>query len=461
MELVKKLLLIAYYFPPDGGAGTQRPAKFCRYLPEFGWEVTVLTRTAPLRQQRGRWDPEDESLLHDVEGCARVVRIGPTSDPGETDRWSRALFDRDPTARWIEPAYCAARDLVIRGQVDCVLITMSPFWLSHLGRRLKEETGVPVVYDLRDPWALDGWQPQRTFWRWRREMQTMRLTLGMANGVIANTREAAHRIEETCPDLAASLTVITNGYDAEDFRAATGAPPREAWHDEFLLVHTGTLHGEVLYSTNRLKVAIKRVMEYSPERIVPSGRTIAHLLAGLRRLRDEGREGSERVRIVLVGPADGGTVRCIRESGLADAVTCTGFVSHAESVRWLLRSDALFLPLHDVAPGERSLIVPGKTYEYLAVGKPILGCLPEGDARDLVAAARLGYVSSPTDEGEIAKAIDRMLCDWRAGRFDACQQEAWVRAYERRQLCRLLDTFLRGVLVPHCGKEGQLKGHVG
>jgi glycosyltransferase involved in cell wall biosynthesis len=439
---VKKLLLVAYYFPPDGGAGTQRPAKFCRYLREFGWEITVVTRSARPTHERGRWDPEDESLLPDVEGCARVVRVGTT--PG------------DVATTWLDAAFFEAREVIIRQQVDCVLITMSPFWLSHLGRRLKEDTGVPVVYDLRDPWALDGWQPQRTVWHWRREMETMRRTLATADGVIANTPEAACRIQQTLPEVAASaLTVITNGYDAEDFRSAADAPPPNRRRDEFLLVHTGTLHGEVLYAPNRLKALIKRVTQYSPETIVTSGRTIVHLLAALRRLRAEGHAGAQRVRIALVGAADEGTRRCIDESGLADAITCTGFVSHTQSVQWLVGADALFLPLHDTARGARSLIVPGKTYEYLAAGKPILGCLPPGDARDLVSASRWGYVSSPTDEGQIARVLDRMLADWRAGRFEACHREFWVQAFERRELSRRLDTFLRGMRASTCGIEVQ------
>ena len=39
----KRLLVIAYYFPPRGGGGVQRIAKFVRYLPEFGWLPTVLS----------------------------------------------------------------------------------------------------------------------------------------------------------------------------------------------------------------------------------------------------------------------------------------------------------------------------------------------------------------------------------------------------------------------------------
>jgi hypothetical protein len=34
---MKKVLLIAYYYPPLGGIGTQRSQKFARYLGEYGY----------------------------------------------------------------------------------------------------------------------------------------------------------------------------------------------------------------------------------------------------------------------------------------------------------------------------------------------------------------------------------------------------------------------------------------
>lgn len=426
---MKKLLLIAYYFPPDGGAGTQRPAKFCRYLPEFGWSITVITRAAGAARRRGRWDPEDASLLADITGCREIIRLE---------------GDRDT---WLESAHAAAREHIDQHAPDCVLITMSPFWLSQIGRRLRSDTKVPVVYDLRDPWALDGWQPSRTWWHWRKEMRQMRQTLDEASGMIANTPEAGRRITDLCHRLPASaVAVIPNGYDAEDFRLAgeTDSHIDSESTPEFRIVHSGTLHGGILYERHPLRAVVRRWLEYSPERLDPVGRTIAPLLGAVTLLRQRS-NGVLPLRIILVGAQDEGTRRCVAESGVEDAVTCTGFVTHIESIRWLLRADALFLPLHDLPVGSRSLIVPGKTYEYLATGKPILAALPQGDARDLVCATPLSYPCSPTDAHDIAATLERLLSDWRHGRFTRSNPSPWVERYGRRQLCARLDQFLRQI----------------
>jgi glycosyltransferase involved in cell wall biosynthesis len=86
-------------------------------------------------------------------------------------------------------------------------------------------------------------------------------------------------------------------------------------------------------------------------------------------------------------------------------VTLTGYQDHRTSVRELVEADLLFLPLHRLPPGVRARIVPGKTYEYLASGRPILAAVPAGDARDLVLAAGAGIAVEPDDVAGIAAAI--------------------------------------------------------
>jgi hypothetical protein len=37
----RRVLVIAYYWPPAGGSGVQRFLKFVKYLREYGWEPVV------------------------------------------------------------------------------------------------------------------------------------------------------------------------------------------------------------------------------------------------------------------------------------------------------------------------------------------------------------------------------------------------------------------------------------
>jgi hypothetical protein len=40
-KLHKKMLMAVCHFPPDAAIGAAKPAKFGKYLPEFGWEPSL------------------------------------------------------------------------------------------------------------------------------------------------------------------------------------------------------------------------------------------------------------------------------------------------------------------------------------------------------------------------------------------------------------------------------------
>ncbi|MFH0909939.1 MAG: glycosyltransferase [Planctomycetota bacterium] len=435
---MRRAVLVSYYFPPDGGPGTQRSAKLCKYLGQAGWEAWVVTR--PAQKTRGAWEPEDATLLGEIGG-ARILRPAPMERPRG---WARAVPNLDTGHEWLEPALEEVLRLLRQEGADLVCITLSPFDLSWIGRRL-QAGGARVVYDLRDPWALDGWRLYGSRRRWREDRRAMVETLSAADGVVANTPEAGRALLKAVPLLAQDrLRVIPNGFDGEDFAEGAAPPPTLPKEEgSFELVHAGSLHTRTLYLYEGFLGRLRKWRHYRPERIDTSGRTPLHLLRAVRLLR-EAREGlAERLRVVFVGPADKDSRRAVEESGVGDRVLFTGYLSHAEAVGRLKRADALFLPLHGLPEGGRSLIVPGKLYEYLAAGKPILACLPEGDAKDLVLESGRGVAADPCDASAIARAMAELVARAEAGAFasSASAPAPGLKRFERRRLAVEMAAF--------------------
>ena len=69
------ILVLAYHFPPVGGGGVQRNAKFIRYLQSYGYSPTVVT--GPGRPS-GHWTPHDGSMLDEIGETTPIFR---TSGP--------------------------------------------------------------------------------------------------------------------------------------------------------------------------------------------------------------------------------------------------------------------------------------------------------------------------------------------------------------------------------------------
>src|SRR5258708_39527943 len=70
-----RALVVAYAFPPVGGAGVQRVQKLVKYLPRYGVTPSVLTVANPSVPVR------DASLELDVPEAIEIVRA-PTLGPG-------------------------------------------------------------------------------------------------------------------------------------------------------------------------------------------------------------------------------------------------------------------------------------------------------------------------------------------------------------------------------------------
>jgi glycosyltransferase involved in cell wall biosynthesis len=432
---VKRVLLITYHFPPEGGPGTQRSAKFAKYLSSFGWDPIVLTRAAG--KDGDEWHSEDHTLFDELGQNLEVHRVLAGSEPRG---WAAQVSPIDVARDWLEPAADAAMQIIKRTPVDAVLVSMSPFDLSYLGLQIRERTGVPVVFDLRDPWALDGWRLRGNWFRWRRDWNAMRETLSAADGVIANTSDARRVFLQQFRTLRdENVIAIPNGFDESDFERV--ATKQLTSTDLVRICHIGTLHCGELYRYEGLLGSLKRLKHYRPEPIDPTGRTPKYLLKAIRLLREKGDKRVEKLRVRLIGPIDAETRRCVEESGVSDLVEIVGYVTHHQAVEELVQADILFAPLHGLPEGRRSLIVPGKIYEYLRSGRPIVGCLPDGEARELVERAG-GECADPCDEAQIASAIQRLLDGKKLARHEQFPQPEWIKSYERRELTAQLGRFL-------------------
>ncbi|MEZ6037325.1 MAG: glycosyltransferase [Planctomycetota bacterium] len=430
-----KVLVVAYYFPPKGGAGTQRFAKFCKFLPEHGIEPVVLTVDEAEKSEHA---PNDDRSLAAGTSC-RVVRVAAPAKAPLSFRIRRKLRLHVDADEWAWAAAERAVQLARAERFDAVITTLSPYACYRVGERLQRELGLPWIADLRDPWALDAWRVYPSPVHAARDLGHLRRTLRTAAATIANVPEARRAFVALGADADRCVT-IPNGFDEEDF-AAVAPQPRD--DDTLRLVHVGTFHPADLaegFTRNTLRRVRNRQIE-------PIGRTGAPLLRAVAAYRDRvGAEAAQRqLSVHFYGQVDDSHRALIAQLGLDALVTMHGYVAHRESIAAALAADALFVPLHGVPVGERALVVPGKLYEALASERAILAALPPGDGADLVRGLGAGEVVCPTDVGAIADVLQRWVAARAAGRPPVgCRREA-LGGFTRRSLTRQLATVIEAV----------------
>jgi len=299
---------------------------------------------------------------------------------------------------------------------------------------------VPLVLDLRDPWALDEMLTWPSGAHQRIELRRMRRALAAADAVVMNTPEAVRRVRAAFPALAEKIVVaIPNGFDGDDFAA-----PRESHPDRFRIVHTGALHtefGQRLRTTSALRARLGGISPADPYT-----RSHVFLMEALARVVDRRPELRPHIELHLAGALSEAD-RAVDGLGL---ITEHGYLPQSESVALVRSADLLFLPMHDLPPGHRATIVPGKTYEYLGSGRPLLAAVPDGDARDILSALPWAHVTRPADAAGMAEKIawlmERKLA---RGGPEPDGDVSLVQRYERRALTTELADVLDRVIAAH------------
>lgn len=420
---MKKVLMIAYFFPPVGGiasAGSQRTLKFAKYLGERGWQPVVLTVREDCYERYFVMDP---TLLERVPPDVKIARssvirwltrllefknrgrhIAPptaaapaSTDTGENDGRNESRLQKlkdavtglfeipDEEIGWLVPGVAAGIRVVRRERVDVLYSTGKP-WTAHLvAAALKKLTGRPLVVDFRDPWMTNPFRGEKSPLRDRVEAYLERKVVETADVVVTNTKALRDEFIARFPEApAAKFVTLLNGFDPDDYDEVSAARPAEA--RKFTIAHTGFLYGK---------------------------RDPRGFLEAVSRLIEEGKIAPDALEIVFVGsielPYD--LPSYLRAKRLAGIVRLIDQVPYRESLRHLAQSDALLL----LQPGTMTQ-VPSKLFEYIALGKPILAVSPrDGATSRLVLDESLGRVADADSIEEIATAVEDLYRIWRQG----------------------------------------------
>ena len=136
---MRRALVLAYHFPPIGGAGAQRPLKIVRALPDFGYEPIVITGPGPTAD---RWTPADATLGGEITcEVRRIAAPEPLPSRGWRGRAERALALEGPWASWWRteaakpPVRCRTSTSCTRGCSPTSRASSPPTWRGGCASR--------------------------------------------------------------------------------------------------------------------------------------------------------------------------------------------------------------------------------------------------------------------------------------------------------------------------------------
>lgn len=419
---MKRVLFLAYLFPPIANSGTQRPLKFVKYLSQYGWQPTVVTAA---HADGHRVDP---GMLADIPADVRVVRVPMLNEwvrdavcratggtalgrrVAESINWRMQEQFRRPDlyALWRPMARRACLRLLRESHYDAIFATGFPWTTLMVGLDISKATGVPLVADFRDPWVgEDLFRSERPPLDEERPLE--RQVVEHAASVITVAPTMTKRLIAAYPDVDPNkFSTVFNGFDPTDL----GAPaPQEK--SRFRIVFAGVWKEG--YNPSPLYDVIDWLK-----------RTTPRLLDG--------------VEVIAAGFEPGEAVR----RGLESHITEVGVLSHQDAVSLMHSADVLFLTNGDGA--RQQLGLPGKMYEYLATGRPVLALThPEGDAGRIIQHVGGGVAISQEDPGQLLELL-KNACRDRSLSTPPLNRSA-LASFERPNLTRRLALLLDEVSV--------------
>jgi glycosyltransferase involved in cell wall biosynthesis len=301
-----RALLLSYYTPPRPGVATARTRQLMRYLPEFGWDVTIVTAALdgahPSVVQTPYVDMQAalkravgirSASAHAALGVEPATRGSRRTWKQQLIAWGYRLTSYpDAQVGWFPGARSSLRSLLAQGTYDALISTSPPNTTELAIASIRPR--IPWIADYRDLWAENtAYASPILHW---------------------SDRALARVLGRLCPNL--PVDVIPNAYDPEEWESI---PFERA--PRCTIVHAGQM-----FNGRRDPRPLFRV---------------------LRALIGRGAIQEEEVCVEIFAPREAWLDAMIEEFGLCRVVEVKGTRPRAEVLMAERRADRLLILLWD------------------------------------------------------------------------------------------------------------------
>jgi glycosyltransferase involved in cell wall biosynthesis len=415
---MKSVVMIAYFFPPEGSAGSYRPLRFVRQLSKMGWRTSVVTAD-PYRYER--YDPE---LLSMVPSETQIVRVRGRDPWQALQAWRekriKETFSKAPTRVaeqmregqykplrssirkavrtvescyyqpdlakfWIRPAVRATIETSHDKNANVIWATAGPVSSWVVARRVSQRTGIPYVLDLRDPHGLSFYNAdiRQAQWIQRRNRHVMYSLFKDAQSVVFLFDSVAESYCRAFPGALdpKKIHIIPNGYEGkiEEFQTSNAS--------QFTVLYTGTLSS---YRYDTLLQALVLLKRTHPDK-------------------------ARLVRFRFVGEGMEDLTKQAAELGLLDVFEGENPRTQAEITRLETESQTLLVLGRLSTIQGHELFAGAKVFNYLKAGRPIFGVLPQDETRKVLLSVGVTTVADVESPLDIARVLRKLLDAWCSG----------------------------------------------
>lgn len=354
---MKKVLIITYYWPPQGGVGVQRWLKLSKYLLRHKYEPIIYT------QSNGLSSLEDSSLLSSIPKGLKVLRNKifepqkiisfftknkPSSDiliKNQTNIllriliWLRAnIFVPDSRCLWISSSVSFLNNYLKKNHIDVIISSGPPHSMHLIALALKRKHNIKWIADFRDPWTSIEYFDKLPLLKSRKKKHKdlEYKVLSHSDLVLSVSSSWANDFKKMGAEKTA---VLTNGFDLEDYNS----PRYPKLNNSFVIGHFG------LYNKLRDHIFIWE--------------TLQKICNNIPNFKSD-------LKLVFSGEVFKGFFEQIQQFDLKSKLEYFNYLSHSKAIDKMINCDLLL-----VTQGNTKAVLgrlPAKVFEYIGARRPIL-----------------------------------------------------------------------------------------
>jgi len=384
---MKKVLFISYYWPPSGKASFHWPLKIIKHLSSLGWTPSVLTVDEDTFSQK------DETFQDDLSAELKIIKAksyepfnvykkitGKRTDvqlvASETiskmnksfghrlSLWIRMnLFIPDARVGWYFPAVNSGTKFLEDENVDAIVSIGPPHTTHLIGKKLSSRFKLPHIPVFIDPWIDISYYKnfQRSSLTRKIDKHLEKSVVEKAEAIIFVTKTMLEDFLRKYPSVKDKSHVLYWGYSEEEFK---DIPIKKNSDNEKVIVHAGNIFS-YQNPVNFWKQVKKEI------------------------------DNGNKLKLKFISTVDPEIKDSIFKTGIKEHTEFVGFLPYKKMLEEICNAEYLLVcatePRH----------VPGKLFEYLRTGKPIIAFGDENkEVKEILQKSNAGMMFGYSESGE-------------------------------------------------------------
>jgi glycosyltransferase involved in cell wall biosynthesis len=395
---MKKILILAYFYPPFNHISSQRPKSFAEHFSKCDLYPIVITRH--FNETGKTYEDSYKANTKDLEISEKIshteIRLPYFGKRYRTLQKFKKILSSD---RLLLSGYAVFGNLHVKtgiselaidflrnylneNKVDYILATTPPLNSIELGYKLSKEFEIPMIVDFRDLWdnhiLNENYRPNLAKSLQNKiETTYLKKWLGKAALVTAVSEPLLEAVRKIKPNI--ETMVVMNGFEQNSFDEFSEIENKKCAKFTFSVIGT-------IYPQQDLSILFEGLKMFLADKNL------------------------DEIQLNFIGTAYISEVGATIENNLPhQCANITERVSHTEALKKLFESDVLFYPGWKGYRG----IVSGKIFEYLGSKKKILIAPSDNDVMEkLITETKAGKVANSA--AQFADALNGWFNEWKA-----------------------------------------------